>query len=146
MQEYNYTLSSFNPNDYSIIKANLKGPSTELMEFIVTNLTTKCSFHVLTRKDYISFTFDGKFFKITIRNFSEINKESLKNILNDRCMGNLSFGFLKGNRLAISSTEPFSIEDMSYNIKLLTGFFMFNFQFHLICDMAIYQLSKILNH
>ena len=143
MQEYNYTLSSIDPMDYSIIKANLIGPSTELMEFIVTNLTTMCLFHVLTHKDYISIKIEGKTHRIYMYDFSEMNKESLRNLLRDQCMNDIVFSYRRGDKLTMSSPEPFSIEDMSYNLNLLTGFY--NIQFPIVSETEYGHISSF-NH
>ena len=55
MSEINYSISSSNPEEYSIIKQILMALSTELTEFLVTGLATMCSFVLLDSTDYIEF-------------------------------------------------------------------------------------------
>ena len=55
MSEINYIINSTNPNEYSIIRQSLQAPITELTEFMVTGLTTMCSFVLLDFADYVEF-------------------------------------------------------------------------------------------
>ena len=57
MSEINYTITSTNPNEYSIIRQSLQALTTELREFMRTGLTTMCSFVLLDFADYIEFEF-----------------------------------------------------------------------------------------
>ena len=53
MNDYNYTITSSNHHDYATIRENLISPRTELTEFMITKLTTTCSFVILDQSDYI---------------------------------------------------------------------------------------------
>ena len=53
MSEINYTIASGDPNDYGIIRESLITPQTENAEFMITQLTTMCSFIILNKDDFI---------------------------------------------------------------------------------------------
>jgi len=55
MSEINYTITSGDINNYSMIRESLLAPHTQMTEFIVTGLTTMCSFVILDEDDFIEF-------------------------------------------------------------------------------------------
>ena len=123
MNEFSYTITSTDPNDYSRINVNLVGPFTEQIEFMITNLTTMCSFNVLTNDDYIKISYKDMVWTIFMYEISEIDKSKLTVLLNDRFKNIWAVGYGARSRLTIGTDAPFVIEDMSYNLSLVTGFY-----------------------
>ena len=115
MNEYSYTFTSTDPDDYSRINVNLVGPFTEQIEFMITNLTTTCSFNVLTNDDYIKISYKDEVWTIHMHEISEIDKSTLTVLLNDKFKNIWAVGYGARSRLTIGTDAPFIIEDMSYN-------------------------------
>jgi len=134
MKEIHYTITSRNHNDYSIIKENLISPQTAKIEFMVTNLTTTCSFIVLDSDDYIVFC--GR--KIYMFPLSDANKNRVIDFLNIRLaqLVKISFHNLTDKLVMHRDGEKFTVNDMSYNLKLLTGFY--NDTFPIESDTSFY--------
>ena len=87
MNEFNYTITSTDQNDYATIRTNLIGPRTELTEFIITNLTTTCAFNVLEYTDYIIYSVvDDIYFKKYMTEFMEMGMDKVQDFLNE-CFG-----------------------------------------------------------
>ena len=135
--EYNYTITSSDYNNYSIIRTNLKAPPTNKCEFMISTLTTTCNFTILNSEDYIHFilyhdnTCTGYYdsviyFPLTVTglnryNFISIMNEMMKFIFNFYSVSDIGPIDIMGDR-------PFAIKDMSYRMKLVTG--MYNNTFH----------------
>ena len=49
----NYTVTSTNTKEYDVIRTNLQIPNSDISRLMVNNLTTKASFIVLGKDDYI---------------------------------------------------------------------------------------------
>ena len=49
----NYTVTSTNAKEYDVIRTNLQIPNSNVSRLLVNNLTTKASFIVLGKDDYI---------------------------------------------------------------------------------------------
>ena len=130
MNEFHFTITSRDHNDYATIRTNLKTPSTELTEVMITNLTTTCSLEILNNDDYIEFKVRTVNYKIFMRQFLSMNAEKLLAFLNEQTMDVLTFAYgYYGERIEITSTstEDFTIVDMTHNLKLLTGFYHHSF-------------------
>ena len=76
MNEFNYTITSTDQNDYAVIRTNLIDPRTELTEFLIANLTTTCAFNVLEYTDYIQYSVvDDIYFKKYMTEFVEMGMQ-----------------------------------------------------------------------
>ena len=146
MSEINYTLTSTNPNEYSIIRQSLQAPTTELTEFMVKGLTTMCSFVLLDSTDYIEFDIFNtsivtphKYRLYWTRTTFNLTYNSFCNILNSPLGGNVDPSDIKQiknsmdieynelNILIIRSHYSFAITDMSYRMRMVTGMFYNSF-------------------
>ena len=128
-----YTLSSTDSNHYNRIQVKLPVEfSSRYVNVCVTSLTSNCNIEVMNADDYITFDIDGKEYKVMMTPYSKLTTASLPYILQDllnasECpitasISNLdTLVFTCENEFSI--TDKFSITDMSYNMKLITGFY-----------------------
>ena len=142
MSEINYTISSSDPKDYSIIKQSLVAPSTELTEFLVTGLTTMCSFVLLDSTDYIEFEIynetnitPNKYRVYWTRSTTNLTYHKFCDIFNSLISGNpdtethrqlktsMDIESNELNIFTIRSLFRFAITDMTYRMRMITGFF-----------------------
>ena len=76
----NYTVTSTNTKEYDVIRTNLQVPHGNLCHLRANNLTTKASFIVLAKDDYIVINGD----KYTINDdYGEVSTETFAMILNE---------------------------------------------------------------
>jgi hypothetical protein len=141
MSEIHYTITSSESDDYSTIRSSLISPSTPMTEFMITGLTTVCSFTILDRTDYITIEkFDPTdkewYDAISIcpsTQYTTMNLKTLIKIFNDLFANNAEIVFVElpsSDRFAIRSLQmeiynnlKFRITDMSYRMKLITGLY-----------------------
>ena len=144
MNEFNYTITSSNHHDYATIHQNLISPRTELTEFMVTKLTTTCSFVILDNDDYIDIIiyYNEKTNRIYEsfrlhfpRTFVELSQSEFIRLLN-QVIGtniklytdNLVFPYFR-------SLYRFTFTDMSYRMKLVLGMYdqkFINYRYHFV--------------
>ena len=125
-----YTSTSTDPKRYNVIKTNLQPPYGDNCKLTVTNLTTKATFVVLNENDYITINnvrccFQDK--------YSEMPIDAVVSVLNDlwtspavqSALGDTKITAANDNigRLILTSNTPFTISNMSYNVKMITGFY-----------------------
>ena len=116
-----YTISSYDYNHYNRIDINLPSPPARRVLMIVTSLTTKCSIVVIENDDYIQI--NGK--KYVFNNmYTDINSETFCMLLNSL----IKETKIKANvdttgRIIFESDEFFTINNASYNIIQLCGFY-----------------------
>lgn len=120
-----YTVCSTDPKHYNRIRCNLTAPITQYAKMIVTCLTAHCDIVVLTENDYITITelketsiyyADTKYKDLDTGTFATLLKEKFLPLLEHIYLN-------ESGRLVIEHNHEFVIEDMSYNFKLLTGFY-----------------------
>ena len=118
----NYTVTSTNTKEYDVIRTNLQVPHGNLCHLRANNLTTKASFIVLSKDDYI--TINGQKFIIG-DDYMEVSTETFAMILNGLFEGVIDIEANIDNvkRLLIMSKNEFVINDMSYNTKMVSGFY-----------------------
>ena len=117
-----YTVTSTDPSNYDTIRTNLQVPIGDMCRLLVTNLTTKASFIVLGKNDYV--VINGE--KINMNdNYGELSTEGFAALLNELLTEETGVGASIDNvgRLVLSSTKAFNITDMSYNTKMISGFY-----------------------
>jgi len=136
MNEFNYTITSTNHQDYATIHQNLIGPRTELTEFMVTKLTTTCMFVILDHTDYIEFEFrpwaishiNKVYWSRTVTN---LDRDTFIDIFSRLTSGKLYFEPNPLNVLTLKSNEmQFAIKSMSYRMKLVLGMYNVTFNTH----------------
>lgn len=122
-----YTLSSTDPQHYNRIQVKLPVEfSSRYVNVCVTSLTSNCNIEVMNADDYITFDIDGKEYKVMMTPYSKLTTASLPYILQDllnisNCPITASVSNL--DTLVFTCENEFSIIDMSYNMKLITGFY-----------------------
>ena len=120
-----YTLSSTDSNHYNRIQVRLPVEfSSRYVNVCVTSLTSNCNIEVMNADDYITFDIDGKEYKVMMTPYSKLTTASLPYILQDllnasECPIIASVSNL--DTLVFTCENEFSITDMSYNMKLITG-------------------------
>lgn len=120
-----YTVCSTDQKHYNRIRCNLTAPITQYAKMIVTFLIANCDIVVLTENDYITITelketniyyADTKYKDLDTGTFTTLLKEKFLPLLEHISLN-------ESGRLVIRHNHEFVIEDMSYNFKLLTGFY-----------------------
>ena len=135
-----YTITSTNPNSYNVIRTNLQVPFGDFCRLTVTNLTTKATFILLNKHDYIviesindqSEAHDTKY-NFT-DNYGELTNEGFGALLDDLLESEgINASIDNVGRLILNSTKSFTITEMSYNVKMISGFY--NDKFPLVSEM-----------
>ena len=116
-----YTITSTDPKHYNVIKTNLQPPFGDHCRLTVTNLTTKATFVVLNENDYITINNVRYYFQ---DKYSEMTIDAVISVLND-ILVDAKITAVNDNigRLILTSNISFTISDMSYNVKMITGFY-----------------------
>lgn len=122
-----YTISSIDPERYNHIDACLQAPTTDMAILTVTNLTANCNIVVLDEKDYILFD-DNKKEKIIYfeDTYTDLNAETFVGILAKRIQGSILpilTEIDKAGRIVLKSSKELEIKDVSYNVRLLMGWY-----------------------
>lgn len=116
-----YTITSTNPECYNVIRTNLEAPMGDYCRLTVTNLTTKATFVILNPDDYIIIN-DIKY--NFIENYSELSPEGFCALLNDLIVNEgITANIDNVNRVILTSHNEFIINEMSYNAKMIGGFY-----------------------
>ena len=116
-----YTITSTDPKHYNVIKSNLQLPFGDYCRLTVTNLTTKATFVVLNENDYITINNVRYYFQ---DEYSEMTIDAVVSVLNELLIdAKITASNDNVGRLVLSSTTPFIISDMTYNVKMITGFY-----------------------
>jgi len=136
MTEINYTITSADKNEYALIRESLIAPPTQMTEFIVTGLTTMCSFVILDRTDFIEFVIYGldeiiheiRIIKLFwTRRTSNIDLATFSEIMGQLFGKFITFEDNPLNLLTFRSNYRFAIKDMSYRMKMIMGMFDVDF-------------------
>ena len=128
MSEINYTITSSDPNDYGIIRESLITPQTENTEFMITQLTTMCSFVILNKDDYIELVIyrgsnlHGEKVKIYwMLESTKLNYESFREYIN-LAMGSTTAVTLNDVGLPYFFMDcHFAFSDVSNRMKIVLG-------------------------
>jgi hypothetical protein len=144
MGEIHYTITSTDSRDYSTIKTSLIAPPSYQTDFIITGLTTLCSFMILERDDYIGIQFLHdqterpywgpviKFYSPNRYNTMDLKKlvDIFSSMIPNRDESTIEFVEWSANRFCIRTTSSptqfaryFRLADMSYRMKIVTGFY-----------------------
>lgn len=116
-----YTITSTDPKHYNVIKTNLQPPFGDHCRLTVTNLTTRATFVVLNENDYITINNVRYYFQ---DEYSEMTIDAVVSVLNELLIdAKITASNDNVGRLVLSSTTPFVISDMTYNVKMITGFY-----------------------
>ncbi len=122
-----YTVCSTNPEHYNRINCNLTAPITRYSSLTVTCLTANCDIIVLNEDDYI--TIDGKRYSLKT-DYCNLNAETLAALLNDLFTQNeltIDVNIDNARRFVFTASNSFTINTMTYNYQLITGFYNTSF-------------------
>ena len=122
-----YTLSSTDSNHYNRIRVSLPMEmSSKFINICVNSLTANANFKVLNDNDYIEFNINNTSHKLKLKNYSKLTSASLpylfQELLNEQSIP-ITVSMSDIDTIIFSSSEPFKIVSMSYNAKLITGFY-----------------------
>ena len=122
-----YTLSSTNPEHYSRIRVSLPMEmSAKFINICVNSLTANANFRVLNDDDYIEFNINNIQYKLKLKSYSKLTSASLpfifQELLNEQSIP-IQVQMSDIDTIIFSSSEPFKIVSMSYNARLITGFY-----------------------
>mgnify|MGYP007039318530 CR=1 FL=1 len=119
--QLDFTVASTNPEKYDRSNCNLTAPITQYATMIITSLTANCDILVLNKDDYIQI--NGKQYSAK-DDYTNLNQETYASLMNDLLKVD-GFGWSLDNakRLVITSRNNFTIENATYNVCLLCGFY-----------------------
>lgn len=123
MNNYEYTLSSENPERYSYIDAYFPHTPYDKNQLIVTGLTTTANIRILKKSDYI--TIDGS--KIYMNDdYSNLRHDEFAATLNQLLPNGLLITLDNCNRFVFTSPNLFTIGETSYNLRVVLGLHPFD--------------------
>ena len=120
-----YNVCSTDPKHYYRINCNITAPITKYAKMVVTCLTANCDIVVLEEDDYISITENNSTSKYIIKNaYKGLDQDSFATLLSTNILKTIQHVYLnESGRLVIAHNHQFTIEDMSYNFKLISGYY-----------------------
>lgn len=122
-----YTLSSTDPKHYNRIQVKLPVEfASKFVNVCVTSLTSNCNIEVMNEDDYITFLIEDETFRVVMTPYSKLTTASLPYILQDIFNNNninITASVSNLDTLILTCEKQFSIIDMSYNMKLISGFY-----------------------
>lgn len=117
MSEYDVTLSSMNEE----LVAYVAAPANKALEICCTSFTAQTSIIILNDSDFIDINNYRYYFNDV---FIEMTEEIFVMLLNEVIKpSGVSVSVTNAHLLVFMSDVDFTINDMSYNVKLLTGLF-----------------------
>ena len=137
-----YTVCSTDPEHYNRINCNLPAPITRYCSLTVTCLTANCNIIVLNEDDYI--TINGKRYSLKT-DYTNLNSETLAALLNNLFKQNelnITVSIDSAQRFVLKSSSSFTINSMTYNYKLVTGFFNTSFPIYSDYDETLEYFIK----
>ena len=130
-----YNFSSVNSKNYNTLRVRLPNHFlTRYVNLTVSTFTCNCNIEVMNKEDYITFKINETKYKVFMEQYSKLDSSSLPYIIEDQIKLIAQDPKHKDKpRIRVSMTnidtikficdEPFEITEMSYNMKLLTGFY-----------------------
>ena len=116
-----YTIFSFDTENYNKIDLNLPSPPSRKAKFIVSSITTKCSIVVIENDDFIQIDNKKYYFN---NQYTDINSTSFVTLLNDIIKDSGVKPYLDAtSRIVLESDSNFVITNISYNIIQMIGFY-----------------------
>lgn len=137
-----YTVCSTDSEHYNRINCNLTAPITRYASLTVTCLTCNCDIVVLNEDDYI--TINGKRYSLKTE-YSNLNSETLAALLNNLFQQNelnVNASIDTARRFILKSSSSFTINSMTYNYKLITGFYNSSFPIYSDYDESLEYFIK----
>ena len=123
-----YTIASTDAEHFNRIHVNLPLPSWKYSNVMITSFVANCNMLILKKGDYINLTLDDQNYKLTINaNITSMSNAAtfiatLPSISNSSDIP-IEFNVNTDERITITASKPFTITDMSYNMKLVLGLY-----------------------
>ena len=117
------TVCSTDPKHYNRISCNLTAPITKYSALLVSSLTANCCIVVLNTSDYIEIDEVKYSFNEDYSNLNPNTFSALLNLLFEKSGSLLKSQIDNAGRLVIYYNKQFTINSMTYNFKLITGFY-----------------------
>ena len=130
-----YNFSSVNSKNYNTLRVRLPNHFlTQYVNLTVSTFTCNCNIEVMNEDDYITFKIEDTKYKVYMLQYSNLDTSSLPYVIEDQIKLILQDPKNKEKpRIRVSMTNvntikfvcdvPFEITSMSYNMKLLTGYY-----------------------
>ena len=125
MNVIDYTISSIDYEHNNRIYTNITSPSTEFCKMTITSLTTIANFVLLDKSDFITIN-EHKYY--INEDYSDVNTASLVELLNGLINVqkpsldvDIAVYYDSCSRIYFTSLSPITINECSYNLKLMLG-------------------------
>ncbi len=120
-------LSSTDSSEYCKIKTTINAlPEARFSRLTVTALTANCSIQVLSDDDYMTVVIGSTTCVVTFSDYTGLEMETWLSLLNNAFTeASVSITATNDNcgRVVLTASETFSINTVSYNVKLLMGLY-----------------------
>ena len=122
-----YNFSSTNPEHYNRIQVSV--PNHFLSGYCkvcVSTFTCNCNIEVMNERDYIEFLINDVKTKVFMASHSKLSSASISDVLQeifDKNNVKITVSITSIDTIEFVCAEQFSITDMSYNMRLITGFY-----------------------
>ena len=122
-----YNFSSTDSNHYNRICVSL--PNHFLSSYVnlcVSTFTSNCNIEVMNKEDFIEFKINNNSYKVYMDQYSKLDSASLAPIIQDlikKTTDKISVSMTNIDTISFICADPFEITAMSYNMKLITGFY-----------------------
>lgn len=121
-----YTINSTNPDNFNTITVNLPLPAYKFASVMVSSLITNCYIKVCRSDDYINFKVGDTEYNITMNSdYTSFSSATILSSTISTLLANtpISISVSGTNTLTFTCDDEFEISNMSYNMKILTGFY-----------------------
>ena len=122
-----YNFSSTDSKHYNRICVSL--PNHFLSSYVnlcVSTFTSNCNIEVMNKEDFIEFKINNNSYKVYMDQYSKLDSASLAPIIQDlikKTTDKISVSMTNIDTISFICADPFEITAMSYNMKLITGFY-----------------------
>ncbi|KAI5516885.1 hypothetical protein TVAGG3_0498330 [Trichomonas vaginalis G3] len=114
-----YTITTKNPESYNSITTNLQSPQGRYCKLTLNTMTTKACFALLTPEDFI--VVNGKKYSFE-DTYSDIPPTGFVDLFNT-LRTDVTCAATRAGFIMFGCPTEFTINDMSYNTKLISGFY-----------------------
>ena len=122
-----YNFSSTDSKHYNRICVSL--PNHFLSSYVnicVSTFTSNCNIEVMNNEDFIEFKVNNEIYKINMEQYSKLDSASLAPIIEDmirKKTDKITVSMTNIDTISFICKDSFEITNMSYNMKLITGFY-----------------------
>ncbi len=128
------SINSNNTTDYGLVKLNVDIPwKCDYVKYHVSSINTKGNILIVTKDDYLMFSYDYEELKIVFEDKYTYSIAGLVKYLN-ACQKVIVFKNIDGRTISLTSTHDVSFVNGSHRAKLITGLFNVKDQFDIPHD------------